>query len=49
MVGRPDAMFLPSGWFRGRTPEKGGTMTSSMSVLTIALLIALLVIDRLAH
>jgi hypothetical protein len=34
---------------RGRTPEKGGNMDAPTSVLAIALLVAVLVIDRLTR
>jgi hypothetical protein len=40
---------LLSGRFRGRTPEKGAAMPEAISILAIALLVALLVIDRLTR
>jgi len=43
------ATSLHFGMSRGRTPEKGGNMNSPVSALAIALLVALLVIDRLAR
>jgi hypothetical protein len=41
---------LPSGLFRGRAPRrKEDAMPAALSVLAIALLVAVLVIDRLAR
>jgi hypothetical protein len=42
-------MHLLSARFRGRTPEKGVAMPEAISTLAIALLVALLVIDRLTR
>jgi hypothetical protein len=49
MAGRILRIHLLSGEFRGRTPEKGDAMPEAVYALAITLLVALLVIDRLAR
>jgi hypothetical protein len=49
VVERQASRLLLSGRFRGRTPGEGEAMYESIGVLTIALLVALLVIDRLTR
>ncbi len=48
MVGMPRFDALPSGDSGVVSPEKGGAM-SELGILTITLLIALLIIDRLTR
>jgi hypothetical protein len=50
MADRPELVALLSGLFRGRTSRRKEVyMSSGIDVLAIALLIAILVIDRLAR